>query len=107
MICFENVSKTYQTGTVALRDLSVDIEKGEFVFLVGTTGSGKTTFIRLAAPGGAPRRGSDLGCRARGGAPERVARSRSEAQHRLCVPGLQASAEQDRVRERRVRAPRS
>jgi cell division transport system ATP-binding protein len=47
VISVQHVTKTYRNGVTALDDVTVDIEKGEFVFIVGTSGSGKSTFIRL------------------------------------------------------------
>ncbi|MCB1255974.1 MAG: cell division ATP-binding protein FtsE [Microthrixaceae bacterium] len=47
MIKLEDVSKIYKGEHIALRDATVEIEKGEFVFLVGSSGSGKSTFLRL------------------------------------------------------------
>ena len=47
MISFENVTKIYEPDVAALRDVSFVIDKGEFVFIVGASGSGKSTVIRL------------------------------------------------------------
>ncbi len=47
MIRLENVTKVYEGGTIAANDVSLDIQKGEFMFLVGESGSGKSTLIRL------------------------------------------------------------
>jgi cell division transport system ATP-binding protein len=47
MISLQNVTKVYRNGVTALEDVSVEIDKGEFVFVVGPSGSGKSTMIRL------------------------------------------------------------
>lgn len=47
MIYFDNVSKVYQDGTVALDGVTLSIKQGEFVSIVGHSGAGKTTLVKL------------------------------------------------------------
>ena len=46
MIEFQNVSKKYDNGVLALNNVNVKIDKGDFVFIVGPSGAGKSTFIK-------------------------------------------------------------
>ena len=47
MITFENVSKVYSNGTLALDHVDLQVDKGEFVFIVGSSGAGKSTFLKM------------------------------------------------------------
>ena len=47
MIQMENVTKKYPNGVVAVNGISININKGEFVYVVGPSGAGKSTFIKL------------------------------------------------------------
>ena len=58
MIEFKNVSKVYETGTEAVHNVNFKIDKGEFVFLVGSSGSGKSTLIKLILKEEEPTRGN-------------------------------------------------
>ena len=47
LIRLKNVKKTYKTGTTAIYDMDLEIEKGEFLFMIGATGCGKSTLIKM------------------------------------------------------------
>lgn len=57
MIHLESVSKVYDNGCVALSDITIDIPKGDFVFVVGPSGAGKSTFIKMIFREELPTRG--------------------------------------------------
>lgn len=57
MIRFQNVTKVYPPNSVALDGVSFDIEKGQFVSIVGRSGAGKTTLLRILLAEEAPSRG--------------------------------------------------
>jgi len=57
VIRFENVHKTYKSGSDALRGVSFKIDDGEFVFIIGKSGSGKSTLIKLITREEKPSRG--------------------------------------------------
>lgn len=58
MIYFDNVSKSYPDGTVALEGITFSVKEGEFVSIVGHSGAGKTTMIKLLLGESAPTSGS-------------------------------------------------
>ncbi len=60
MIQFHNVSLAYQRDATALKDISMRVSKGEFVFLTGPSGAGKTTMLRLIYGALVPSRGQVL-----------------------------------------------
>ncbi|MBO5560909.1 MAG: cell division ATP-binding protein FtsE [Firmicutes bacterium] len=47
MIKIDNVTKIYENGAIGVKEMNLEIEQGEFVFVVGTSGSGKSTFMRM------------------------------------------------------------
>lgn len=58
MIEFKNVSKTYDNGTEALKNVNIKIDDGEFVFVVGSSGAGKSTFLKIMMREQVPNSGS-------------------------------------------------
>ena len=107
MIETYHLSKLYSRGVYALRDLSLTIDKGEFIFLTGPSGAGKSTLLRLLLREELPSEGDLKVARPR---PEESAPSQVQSYRRtrrLRVPGLPADSALHRLPERRVRDARA
>ena len=102
-----HLSKLYSRGVYALRDLSLTIDKGEFLFLTGPSGAGKSTLLRLLLREELPSEG-DLKVAGRNlGTLSAVANPELSAFGRLRLPGLPPHPALHRVSERRVRDARA
>ena len=106
MILFDTVTKKYpRTTRPAVDGVSLEVERGEFVFIVGQSGSGKSTLLRLALKEENATSGSVfVAGRELSRLPDRKVPA-AAPRDRHGVPGLPAAAQQDRLPERRLRAP--
>ncbi len=104
IISVDDATVVYPGGHVALDRLTLDIDRGEFAFITGPTGCGKSTLIKTLirevepAAGSVRIAGKDIN-----EMPERP-HALSAAPHRHRLPGLQAAPEPHRLRQRRLRA---
>ena len=102
-----HLSKLYSRGVYALRDLSLTIDKGEFLFLTGPSGAGKSTLLRLLLREELPSEG-DLKVAGRNlRTLSAVAGAELPPLGRVRLPGLPADPALHRVSERRVRDARA
>ena len=83
-----HLSKLYNRGVYALRDLSLTIDKGEFLFLTGPSGAGKSTFLRLLLRQDLPSEGELKVRRPRLADPQPIAGAGISAHRRLRLPGF-------------------
>ncbi len=91
MIDIENVTKIYPNGTIGVENINIHIEKGEFVFLVGSSGSGKSTMIKLLLKELDPTEGTITINNVKTGQLRTVSQKKSRSR----FPGFQASSQQD------------
>ena len=104
IIELDDVTKVYPGGHMALDRVSLAIDRGEFVFLVGPTGCGKSTLIKMLIRELDADRGHRPDRRPRHRRPAGEEDPAAAAQHRHRLPGLQAAPQPHRLRQRRLRA---
>ncbi len=86
MIELENVTMTYPGGMTALKNVNINIEKGEFVFIVGSSGSGKTTLIKLLLKELDPTSGSIRVAGYNYNTIKKKKHSEGQKKNRCCIP---------------------
>lgn len=96
MILLKNVSKSYRNGVHALRDINLEIEEGEFVYIIGPTGCGKSTLIKLLDGEELPDQGEVYVAETNVG---KLRHSRVPPQYRCGVSGFPAASEDDSLRK--------